>query len=167
MKVRSLGFLAAVVFLAFVRTLLAQSGSQTAGCADVNWPALHSTDPASPHAIDLARVLADNGFIVQCIAPSKMGGMFEGQTGAALYRTNRGEFEALFLPNQQNFAELQVLERQESGRYLYSFAGQPKPRPANLIDASHPVYFIKNLNRLIVADDKELAAHLASILAGR
>ena len=29
-------------------------------------------------------------------------------------------------------------------------------RPANLIDDSRPLYFIKNLNRLIVTQDKEL-----------
>ena len=96
-----------------------------------------------------------------------MVGTFEGQTGAALYRTNRGDFDALFLPNLQSFDGLQVFERQESGRYLYSFAGHPKPWPANLIDASRPVYFIKNLNRLIVAHDKELATQLGSIFTGR
>ena len=167
MKVGTVGFIAAIVLLAFFPALLAQNSSETRGCADVNWPALRPSDPARAQAVDLARILGDNGFIVQCIAPSKMGGTFEGQTGAALYRTNRGDFEALFLPNQQNFDGLEILTRQESARYLYSFAGYPKAPPANLIDASHPVYFIKNLNRLIVVDDKELAALLGSVLAGR
>ena len=167
MKIRALGFLATTILLVFVHTLVAQSGTQTRGCADVNWPTLHPSDPASPHALDLARALTANGFSVQCIAPSKMAGTFEGQAGAALYRTDRGDFEALFLPNPQNFNGLQILERRESGRYLYSFAGHPKPWPANLIDAPHPVYFIKNRNRLIVADDKELAVRLESILGGR
>jgi hypothetical protein len=165
MKLRPVGILAAVVLMAFVHPLVAQRGNQTTGCSDVDWP-LQPTDPAYPDAVDLTRALAD-GFVVQCIAPSKMAGMFEGQTGAALYRTNRGSFEALFLQKLQNFDGLEIVERQESGRYLYSFAGHPKPWRANLIDASHPVYFIKSLNRLIVAPDKELAAHLGSILTGR
>lgn len=167
MKVRPFGIPAAVVLLACVHPLVAQGGGQTTGCTEVNWPALQPSDPGYPDAVDLARALADNGFIVQCIAPSTMAGTFEGQTGAALYRTNRGDLDALFLPNLHNFDGLQIFERQESGRYLYSFAGHPKPWPANLIDASRPVYFIKNLNRLIVGHDQELAAHLRSILTGR
>jgi hypothetical protein len=166
MKLRSVGILAAVVLMAFVHSLVAQRGNHTTGCSEVNWPPLQPTDPAYLDAIDLTRSLAD-GFVIQCIAPSKMAGTFEGQTGAALYKTDRGSFEALFLPKLQNFDGLQIVERQETGRYLYSFAGHPKPWPANLIDASRPVYFIKSLNRLIVAHDKELAAHLGSILSRR
>jgi hypothetical protein len=167
MKLSSVGILAAVVLIAVVHPLVAQRGSQTTGCSDVNWPPLQPTDAAYPDAVGLTRALADNGFVVQCIAPSKMADTFEGQTGAALYRTNRGNFEALFLPTLQSFAGLQIVERQESGRYLYSFRGHPKPWPANLIDASRPVYFIKSLNRLIVAHEQELAVHLGSILSGR
>jgi hypothetical protein len=167
MKLRSVGILAAVVLMAVVHPLVAQRGSRTTGCSDVNWPSLQPTDAVYPDAVVLTRALTDNGFVVQCIAPSKMAGTFEGQTGAALYRTNRGDFEALFLPKLQNFDGLQIVERQESGRYLYSFGGHPKPWPANLIDASRPVYFIKSLNRLIVAHEEELAAHLGAILTGR
>lgn len=167
MKLRSVGILAAVVLIAVVHPLVAQRGSQTPGCSDVNWPPLQPTDAAYPDTVDLTRALADNGLVVQCIAPSKMAGTFAGQTGAALYRTNRGNFEALFVSKLQNFDGLQIVERQECGRYLYSFGGHPKPWSANLIDASRPVYFIKSLNRLIVAHEEELAAHLGSILTGR
>jgi len=96
-----------------------------------------------------------------------MVGTFEGQSGAALYKTNRGSFEALFLPNLRTFDGLQIVEREESGRHLYSFAGHPKPWPVNLIDASQPLYFIKTLNRLIVTQDKELSTQLRPLLAGR
>jgi hypothetical protein len=166
MKLHPIGILAAVVLMALVHPLVAQRGNHTTGCSDVNWPPLQPTDPAYPDAVDLTRALAD-GFVIQCIAPSRMAGTFDEQTGAALYKTNRGSFEALFLQKLQNFSRLQIVERQESGRYLYSFAGHPKPWPANLIDAPRPVYFIKSLNRLIVAHDKELATHLESILTGR
>ena len=167
MKFRPLGVLGAIVAVAFVQPLVAQSDTHTTGCTAVNWPALQPSDPAYPDAVDLARALTDHSFIVQCIAPSTMTGTFEGQAGAVLYRTNRGSFDALFLPKPQNFDALQIVERRASGRYLYSFAGHPKPWPANLIDASSPIYFIKNLNRLIVAHDPELAIHLGSILTGR
>lgn len=166
MKVRPLAILAAVVVVALVRPLVAQDGRQTTGCTSVNWPGLGPSDPAYSEAMALAQTLADNGFTVQCIAPSTKTGMFEGQAGAALYRTNRGTFEAVFLPDPQNFDALQILEREVDGRYLYSFVGPPKPWPANLIDASYPVYFVKTLNRLIVAHDKKLASHLESIFTG-
>jgi hypothetical protein len=167
MTVRLPGVLAAVVLMAAVHPPAPEGSRHTTGCTDVNWPTLQPSDPAYSDAVDVARALADNGFIVQCVAPSKMIGTFEGQTGAALYSTNRGNFDALFLPKLQTFDGLEIVERQESGRYLYSFAGHPKPWPANLIDAPRPVYFTKSLSRLIVAHDKELAAHLGSILTGR
>jgi hypothetical protein len=117
--------------------------------------------------MDFAQALAAKGFIVQCVAPSKMVGMFEGQAGAALYRTNRGSFDVLFLPKPQNFDGLEIVERQDNGEYLYSFAGRPKPWPANLIAGPRPTFFVKHTNRLIVASDKDLADHLRTALAGR
>ena len=50
-----------------------QSGSHTTGCTEVDWPTLRSSDPGFRDAIALAQI-ADNGFTVQCIAPSKMVG---------------------------------------------------------------------------------------------
>jgi hypothetical protein len=125
------------------------------------------SDPAYVDAVELARTLADHGFMVMCIAPSRWTGTFEGQKGAAVYRTDRGGFDALFLPKPQTFHRLQIVERQESGEYLYSFAGRPTPGRANLIEGPRPVFFIKHTNRLIVAYDKELADHLGTALARR
>ncbi len=169
MKVRELITLAvlSLVVVTLVGPKRAQAGSQATGCADANWPALQSSDPAYLDAVALARILADHGFMVMCIAPSKMTGTFEGQKGAAVYRTDRGGFDALFLPKPQTFDRLQIIERQESGRYLYSFAGHPRPWPANLIDGPRPVFFIKHTNLLVVAYDKELADHLRTTFAGR
>jgi hypothetical protein len=167
MTVRQIGIVAAIVVIACVDPTMAQGHGQTPGCADVNWPALQPSDRAYSDAVDLARALADHGVVIQCIAPSRWTGMFEGQTGAALFRTKRGGFDALFLPKPHNFDGLEIVERQESGRYLYTFAGRPKPWRANLFDASRPIYFIKNLNRLIVAYDKEVAADLGPIRTGR
>jgi len=159
--------LVAIAVLACVQPLVAQGGNYMAGCTAINWLALQVSDPAFRDGVELARALTDHGVIVQCIAPSKMTGMFEEQVGAVLYRTNEGSFDALFLPKQRNFDGLLIRERRDGARYLYSVAGRPKPRSANLIDASSPVYFIKSLNRLVVADDRELVTHLGSILSGR
>jgi hypothetical protein len=169
MKVRQLTTLALVslVVVTLGARIRAQAGSQATGCSDADWPALQSSDPAYPEAMELARTLADGGFMISCIVPSKMIGMFDGQTGAALYRTDQGGFEALFLPKPQNFDRLQIVERQESGRYLYSFAGHPTPWPANLINGPRRVIFLKHANRLIVAHDSELADRIGTTLAGR
>jgi hypothetical protein len=51
---------------------------------------------------------------------------FEGQEGAAVYRTNEGDFEALFLPKPQNFNKLQVIERYDGQSYRYSLCGAPR-----------------------------------------
>jgi hypothetical protein len=72
----------------------------------------------------------------------------------------------LFLPKTKTFDALEIVARQESGPYLY-FAGRPKPWRANLIDASHPVHFVKNLNRLLVVDDETLTAHLEATVGHR
>ena len=54
-----------------------------------------------------------------------MANVFEGQLGAALYRTNRGDFEALFVTEPHTFSSLRLVERSEGGRYLYQFEGTP------------------------------------------
>jgi non-heme chloroperoxidase len=149
---------------AFVAGLQARADRAPACPAD--WPALPAGDPSYAQAVDLARSLTERGVLVVCFAPSTMTQMFEGQEGAVLYRTDRGDFEALFLPPSQRFDELRIVERREGGRYLYSFAGQPKPWPANLIDAARPVYFFKHVNRLLVTNDKDLIGQLQSVLAG-
>jgi hypothetical protein len=166
MNLRALGILGAIV-VGVAQPLVAQSDSHTKGCAAVDWPVLQVSDPAYLDAVDFAQDLTDRGVTVQCIAPSKMASMFEGLAGAVVYRTNQGSFDTMFLPKPQNFDNLQIRERQESGRHLYSFAGHPKPWSANLIDASGPVYFIKSRNRLIVLRDSALATQLGVILTGR
>jgi hypothetical protein len=169
MKDRPLITLAVVslVVITLAGPVRAQAGSQATGCADANGSVLQPSDPVYLDAVELARTLAADGFIVMCIVPSKMTGMFEGQKGAALYRTDRGAFEALFLPKPQHFDRLQIVERPERGRHLYSFAGPPTPWPANAIDSPRPVFLSKHRNRLLVAYDKELADHLGTTLAGR
>jgi hypothetical protein len=168
MRARRTITLAAIwlVTLAVVRAISVQDALPTKGCADLNWPALPPNDAAYAAAAELARTLTERGFIITCVAPSKMTGTFEGQQRAALYGTDRGGFDALFLPELQTFDAMQVVEQQENGRYLYSFRGRPQPWSANRIDGSRPVYFIKHVNQLIVAYDKELATHLRTTLAG-
>jgi len=151
------------VLLVGLSPALGGTGQSTI-CPGSSWVALQPGDPEYADALDLARTLVVHGFVVQCIAPSTMTGTFEGQVGAAVYNTNHGAFDALFLPKTESFDRLEIIERQQSARFLYSFAGQPAPWPTNRIDAADRVYFIKNLNRLLVAHDERLATRLVSAL---
>jgi hypothetical protein len=95
---------------------------------------------------------------------TKMEGMFDAQQDAALYRTDQGDFEVLFLPQPKTFDQLKVIERQDGQRYLFSFQGPPQPWPANLIDAAFVMYFVKHQNMLVVLKDRQLAATLEKLL---
>ena len=136
-------------------SLLAQSSECTGREAQVQLP---STDPVFVDAMELARYLIDHGFIVKCVL-KPIENEFEGQKGAALYRTNRGSFVAVFLPKGQNFNALEVVEQRQGARYLYSFRGTPRS-PAH-IDSSKPIYYVKFGNVLFdVWGDAELAASI-------
>ena len=103
MKARQLMTLVVVslVGVTLVSPMRAQAGSQAAGCANANWSALQPSDPAYVDAVELARTLADHGFMIMCIAPSKWTGWFEGQKGAAVYRTDRGASTRCFCRNRR------------------------------------------------------------------
>jgi hypothetical protein len=123
------------------------------------------SEPVHDQAIALADILNKKGVLVKCILGSKMVGTFEGQTGAALFRSDRGSFEVLFLPEPQTFDRLKIIERRDGGRYLYQFKGPPQPWPANLIDSASRTFFIKNRNMLfVVAKDAALAATLQEVV---
>lgn len=124
---------------------------------------LPSNAQVYPDAIALSGILEKNRISVRCILLSKMDGTFDGQEGAALYRTGQGDFEALFLPAAENFDSLKVIERQDGSRYSYSFVGPPRPWPANRIDSAFRMYFVKHQNVLFVLTDKTLAATLEKL----
>lgn len=102
--------------------LLAQSSDCTGKAAQA---ALPSADPAYVDAMDLVRNLIDHGFIVKCVQASKWGNLFADQEGAALYRTDQGDFDVLFLPKDETFDAVQVIEQRQGDVYLYSFRGTP------------------------------------------
>jgi hypothetical protein len=103
-------------------SLLAQSSDCTGKAAQAQ---LSSTDPVYVDAMDLSRNLIDHGFIVKCVQASKWGNLFVGQEGAALYRTDQGGFDVLFLPKGETFDAVQVVEQRQGNLYVYSFRGTP------------------------------------------
>jgi tetratricopeptide (TPR) repeat protein len=123
---------------------------------------LKPNDPAYAEAMELAQTLRNRGFIVKCVLQSKMIGFFEGEKGAALYRTNRGDFEGSFLPKEQTFA-IQPIETRKNGRYIYSFAGSPHPTGGPW-DSDRPTFFIQYANQFLTAWDKQLATELDKAL---
>lgn len=127
---------------------------------------LQPTDKAYSVAMELAQTLRARHFTIKCVLRSKRGSSFEGLEGAALFRTSRGDFEAIFLPKQKTFARLRVLERQENGWYIYSFKGDPKPWPANRIESPRPIYFVKHSHTLLETTDDVLAENLRRAVSG-
>lgn len=63
--------------------------------------ALPATDPAHAEAMKLSKTLNRHGIQIRCVLLSKEAQLFDGQLGAALFRTEIGDFEALFLPPTQ------------------------------------------------------------------
>jgi hypothetical protein len=118
-------------------------------------------DPAYADAMNLARTLQAHGFIVKCVLQSKMSHIFDGQKGAALFRTDHGDFEALFLPTPQTFASVELIEWRENDRFLYSFRGRPSPTSLQPIDSAYPMFFDGHANQFFVTSNRQLAASIA------
>ena len=126
--------------------------AQPCDAREMAW-ALKANDPAYSDAMELAQTLREHHFVVGCVLPSKMTGFFEGEKGAAVYRTDKGSFNALFLSKPQSFDKLFVVERHKNNGYSYHFEGIPKPWPVNRIESLRPIYFLKHSSQLLVIDD--------------
>jgi hypothetical protein len=126
---------------------------------------LKPDNPVYADAMTLARTLQFHGFIVKCIGQSKMIHLFEGQKGAAVFRTNHGDFEALFLPNTETFDSVELIESRENDRFLYSFRGRPSPASPHPIDSAYPMFFEKHENQLFITSKGQLAAAIAKAVS--
>lgn len=147
---------------------LAPLSGQIQDCSPMDLSAaVQPTDKAYGPARALSDHLERGGFRVRCVLRSRWEGLFEGLVGAALYRTDRGDFEALFLSPSDTFDQLRVNERKEGAAWVYSFEGEPKPWPANRIEGRR-IQFVKHAHRLLLVwDDEKLAALLQQAIAGR
>jgi hypothetical protein len=162
MSLRSVTFVAFALCCATMVGKPRIASSQNVDCGQLKkFAVVRGVDSVYALAQDLSAELRRRGFIVKCVLRSQWESTFAGQAGAAAYRTDQGEFGALFLRPPETFDSLIIVERREGARYVYSFEGRPKPWEANRIDSAKPMYFIKDGHRLLVlwADDK-LAARL-------
>jgi len=148
----------ALLLLAFPRNTLAQLSP--CGPEELQ-AALPSDNPSYRDAVSLSKTLSRHGIGVKCILRSTMENTFDGQEGAAVYRTDHGSFEVCFLPENATFEQLTVTEQRKGGqRYLYRFKGPPEPWPANLIDSAFPIYFVKDRNLLFVVESNKPLAQM-------
>lgn len=139
--------------------------AQSVGCSPEETAALLSpADPAYDDAIELARTLSEHGFTINCVLTSKLGGLFNGLEGAALFRTTDGDFDALFLPKPKTFADLKIVERQLKKGFAYFFAGKPRSWSANRLESVRREYFINRGSQLLVLSDDPLRTKLESVL---
>jgi hypothetical protein len=122
-------------------------------------------DPAYADAMELAQTLHAHGVIVKCILQSKMVHLFEDQKGAAFFKTDYGDFNALFLPKPQTFSSVEIISRSENGRFLYSFRGSPRPVSPYPIDSAYPMFFEKHENQLFITSKSQLAATMAKAVS--
>lgn len=127
---------------------------------------LKPSDIAYTDAVEFARFLSDKGINVKSMHRSKMESFFKGLNKAAFFRTDKGIAEVIFFPDPAGAEKVRVTERREAGHLIYSFNGQPNPRPGDKINAGRPVYFIMHGKFFIVTNDKELYDALASGIAG-
>lgn len=133
------------------------------GCdpREVTESLLKPADHAYAESVELTRELEHRGYIVRCVLESKEENFFEGQLGAALYRTNRGDFEALFLTKPRTFDSVRVVERFVKGEvYRYSFEGSPHATGMY----GRRTFFARRANRFFMTFDMRLAADLGEVL---
>ena len=136
----------------------------TAGRARCDPPStrMSSTHPVYAEAMELAQTLNRRGVGVQCILLSKMEHMFKDQVGAALFQSDAGDFEALFLPRSENWDSLMIVERSESNGYAYVFQGTPKSLTSRW--EGRRMYFLKHGDQLLNSLEKQTVTKLNAAL---
>ena len=145
---------------------MAQSASsaQPQPCSSGDLGAVIRTgDAVYPETVGLTKDLENRRYVVRCVLQSTMVNFFEGQLGAALYRTDRGDFEVLFLTKPRTFASVRLVEHTDSGRFHYRFEGSPPARIRDM-DCARRNFFARNANQFFVTEDHQLAASLGQIL---
>jgi hypothetical protein len=170
--VSKLAFAICSAMLWFVAAAQAQ-GSQT-GCspAELN-NLLQPSDPAYADAIKLAATLENHSFTIQCVLPSHFAQFLPRQTGAALFRTARGDFEALFRPKEQNFDDVFISEKRDENRssgsnavgYRYTLRDAQGHKLQDM--AGREAFFVRHDNILFVTWQKNTAATLTESLGDK
>jgi hypothetical protein len=143
-----------VLPLVFVSAIVASAAWAQNDACDPK-VALPATDPAYAEAMKLSKTLDRHGIKIRCVLLSKEAQLFDGQLGAAFFRTEIGDFEALFLPPTQSWDKLKVIQQHESRGYnKYRFQGSPTYR--GTWEGKNSVYFVKRRNEFLHSLDPQL-----------
>jgi hypothetical protein len=156
----------AIMSLIGLASLAAFAAEERCGPHELS-ASLRLASPSYSDAMILKQDLTGEGFEVECVLESKLNGMFGSEklgnrSSAALFRTNHGSFEALFLPKPFTFDLVEVHEKRSGSRYIYSFTGDPPSRTSP--DSPRPIYFVKRHDKMFIVTDAGLAATLANIV---
>ena len=155
--------LIACLFVVMAAYAAAQSNDW---CRDENSRRAWEHDPVHDEAMELAHTLESHGFIVECVRSSKQAQLFDGQKGAAVYKTNRGVFEVLILPKGQTFDELKIVTESKGEDTIYSFRG--KPLIPSTMESKSRIAFIKHDNVMFeVSGNDSLAKSLEQVFQNR
>lgn len=150
-----------------IRAWLApQAVQHSSGCRALNWTPLAATETGYSEARAVAAKLSAIGVSVGCIAPSKMANWFEGQEGAAVFDTDVGRFDILFLPSEQTFDELRIVQREADGWFFYVLEGLPRWRIPRM-ESPRRVYFSTHGNKLVVTQEEEVMLRIVNALGNR
>ncbi|SRR6266851_2418887 len=163
MSKRLLAGWVAMSFLALCVASQAKLAAQPLGCPTEASGALMPTSyRAYLDAAELARILSDHNFVVRCICLSLLDGFVPGTKGAALYLTDHGDFDVVFLPKPQTFDAFEIIERHKYGGYEYSFRGSP-PKKGRMLGPRR-THFFKRSNQLFITWDEQTATSLAELI---
>ena len=123
-------------------------------------------DRAYADAVNAATIFNQHDLKIQSIHRSKLEGFFRDVWNAAVFKTDKGPFEIIFFPESDQAEKIQVTEKRDGKRHIYSFAGQPHPDPSrDFMNAAYPMDFIAKGNWFIVINDnRELADLLRKTL---
>ena len=167
MKTLLLFCLMAVTFparMSGLETVSAQH-AQTEPADDISL--MKPTDVAYSDAQAFAARLRQQGFEVNSIHRSKLESFFLGVNKAAFFRLGKGIIEVIFFPDAEAAGRIKVDLRCEGDRYIYTFRGQPQPRPTgDAMNSAYPMYFITRGNSFIVTNNSELATALTTNSSG-
>jgi hypothetical protein len=108
--------------------------------------------------MELTGKLESCGFAVECVRSSKQADLFEGEKGAAWYKTKQGIFEVLFLHERQDFDGLEVIDEPTiGGRHTYTFRGTP--RTSTRMEGASLITFVRHKNLMFEVMNNEALAH--------
>ena len=163
MPMRLLAGWVAMSFLALCVASQAKSAAKPLECpTEASGALMPASYRGYPEAAELARILSDDNFVVKCICLSMLDGFVPGTRGAALYVTDHGDFDVVFLSKPQTFGAFEIIERHRYGGYEYSFRGIP-PKKGRMLGPRR-TYFFKRSNQLFIVWDMQTATTLGMFL---